>query len=138
MLERRAGADTLSTMHRADYQRVLVDEARRLGAEIRLGCEVISVNSDSDSASVHLDSGEIVDADVVVGADGLHSQVRTAVLGYVKTPIPSGDIAYRITIPRELVEDDPDEFVRSIVFDRSERICKIDYQSRHLLTVLIA
>lgn len=110
-------------MHRADYQRVLVDEARRLEAEIRLGCEVVDVHNRDASACVRLADGEVVEGDVIVGADGLHSQVRTAVLGYVEEPVESGDLAYRITIPRELIEKDADEFISSIVSDHSERIC---------------
>ena len=112
-------------MHRADYQRVLVSEARRLGAEIRLGCDVSSVEATKDPAYVCLANGDVVEGDVIVGADGLHSQVRTTVLGCVKEPIESGDLAYRITIPREMIENDPDDFVRSIVSDHSERICEV-------------
>lgn len=113
-----------SIMHRADYQRVLIEEAKRLGVTIRLGCEVVSVESGSDSAVVQLANRETVNGDVIVGADGLHSIVRTAVLGYVKEPVESGDVAYRITIPRPLIQDDPDDFVRDIVSDHQERICE--------------
>lgn len=104
-------------MHRADYQRVLAEEARRLGAQIRLGADVVSVDSGDDGASVTLANGERIIADVVVGADGLRGTSRTFVLGYVKEPQESGDLAYRITIPREKLQNDPDPFIRGIVND---------------------
>ena len=104
-----------SVMHRADYQQVLADEARRLGAEFRLDCEVIKVECNEVSPRVTLANGECLMGDVVVGADGLRSEVRTSVLGHVKEPEESGDLAYRITIPRELLENNPDPFVRDVI-----------------------
>lgn len=101
-------------MHRADYQRVLVEEARRLGVKIELGCEVVDVKCEYPP-EVLLSDGRRIEADVVFGADGLRSQVRTSVLGYVKEPEESGDLAYRITIPRDRLENDPDPFIRDIV-----------------------
>lgn len=104
-------------MHRADYQRVLVDEARRLGARMRLGCDVVEVQCHDLDPSVTLANNEKITADVIVGADGLRSQVRTGVIGSVKEPKESGDLAYRITIPRGLLENDPDPFINGIMND---------------------
>ncbi|KAF2167567.1 hypothetical protein M409DRAFT_22372 [Zasmidium cellare ATCC 36951] len=84
------------TIHRADYQRVLVEEAKRLGAKIRLNSAAASVDCPDISPKVYLESGEQLQGDVVTGADGLHSNTRTAVLGYVKNAKESGDLAYRI------------------------------------------
>ena len=109
---------TCRVMHRADYQNVLAEEARRLGAQFQLGADVIKVDSNDEHASVTLASGEQLHADIVVGADGLRSEVRTYVLGYVKEPEESGDLAYRITIPRNLLEHDPDSFVRGVVTEK--------------------
>lgn len=47
----------------------MLDEAKRLGVEIRLGCNVESL--DFDHTEVVLDNGERLNADVIVGADGL-------------------------------------------------------------------
>ena len=105
-------------MHRADYQRVLVDEARRLGAQLRLGADVVKVECNNRRPSVILGDGEEITADIVVGADGLRSEVRTSVLGYVQEPKESGDLAYRITIPRELLENESDPFISGVVNDK--------------------
>lgn len=112
----------LSTMHRADYQRVLVEEARRLGADIRLGCDVIDIQCGKQSPVVKLASGETITGDVIVGADGLRSLVRTHVLGYVKHPEESGDLAYRITIPRQLLEQEQDPFIQRVINEKVNAI----------------
>lgn len=63
-------------IHRADYHEVMLDEANRLGVEIRLGCNVDSL--DFDHTEVVLDSGERLKADVIVGADGMsHATAET-------------------------------------------------------------
>jgi len=54
--------------HREDYHRILLEQARDLGVEIRLGAEVKDV--DFEQTKVVLVDGEIVSGDVIVGADG--------------------------------------------------------------------
>ncbi|KAJ5818913.1 Salicylate hydroxylase [Penicillium riverlandense] len=89
-------------IHRADYHKVLVKEAQRLGAKIRLNAEVVSV--DFNDTSVQLTTQEKIHADVIIGADGLRSVVRDEILGYHIEPVETGDLAYRATIPKERVE----------------------------------
>ena len=36
--------------------------------------------------------------DVILGADGLNSTCRTALLGHMNAPVATGDMAYRFTI----------------------------------------
>jgi len=109
-------------MHRADYQRVLVEEAMRLGAEIRLGQDVVGVDCEEAYPVVRLANGEEILGDVVVGADGLRSVVRTSILGFVKEPTESGDLAYRVTIPRELLINEDEPLIRSIVKAKTNAI----------------
>ncbi|KAL9078658.1 MAG: hypothetical protein Q9157_002422 [Trypethelium eluteriae] len=91
-------------IHRVDYQRILVAEARRLRVDIRLGAEVREVKCYETGPFVQLSNGEKVCGDVIVGADGIMSRVRTDILGCVRQPQPTGDLAYRATIPRAQVE----------------------------------
>jgi salicylate hydroxylase len=58
-------------IHRADYQSVLYEEAKRIGVEVRLKTEVSDV--DFDTSTVRLKSGEIVTGDAIIGADGMSS-----------------------------------------------------------------
>ncbi|WPB04944.1 uncharacterized protein RHO25_009592 [Cercospora beticola] len=102
-------------IHRADYQRVLVDEAKKLGVDIRLDAEVVDIERCSFPPAVRLARGEVVTGDVIVGRDGLHSKVRTAVLGHVKEAEESGDLAYRVTVPIEKAKGLEDGLVKSVL-----------------------
>ncbi|PYH85593.1 FAD/NAD(P)-binding domain-containing protein [Aspergillus uvarum CBS 121591] len=97
-------------IHRADYHRVLYEEAVRLGVQVRLGVEVEGV--DFEGPTVLLAGGERVPGDVVLGADGLWSQVRGWVVGGDGAmPQETGDLAYRAVIPRTELEALGDEKV---------------------------
>ena len=57
-----------SVIHRADYLRLLADEVRRLGVEMRLDCQVTKIHCSAPYAE--LANGGRVQADVIIGADG--------------------------------------------------------------------
>ncbi|CAI7611333.1 unnamed protein product [Penicillium glandicola] len=99
-------------IHRVDYYRILLDEAVRLGAILQLGAEVKDVYI--EQPAVLLADGRCISADVVVGADGQMSTVRTAVLGSPHSPVPTGDMAYRATFSREQLEALDDEKVNEL------------------------
>lgn len=65
-------------------------------AIIRTKARVQSV--DCEQGIVTLESGETVQGDLIVGADGIHSKVRTAVLGHHLIAQPSGHSAYRCLV----------------------------------------
>jgi salicylate hydroxylase len=73
---------------------------------LRLNSRVISV--DATCPSVTLQTGEVIYADLVIGADGVKSIVREAVLGGPSKPVPTGDAAYRAVIPTNSMLSDPD------------------------------
>lgn len=56
-------------IHRADYHQVLLDAAVDAGAEIRLGS--IVTNIDFEKTTVEVKGGQVMSADVIVGADGM-------------------------------------------------------------------
>jgi 2-polyprenyl-6-methoxyphenol hydroxylase-like FAD-dependent oxidoreductase len=58
---------------------VLLDEAIRLGAKVKLNAEVVDITA-AGSPCVMLHSGEVVSADIIVGADGM-SVIDTIHLG---------------------------------------------------------
>ncbi|OAP57295.1 hypothetical protein AYL99_08033 [Fonsecaea erecta] len=104
-------------IHRADYHGVLLDEAVRLGGKLRLNAEAVDVKASTENPHVVLQTGEVIDADVIVGADGLWSAIRDIVLGQPSPPVPTGDLAYRGTFSRAQLEafQDPrvDELINS-------------------------
>ena len=92
-------------IHRADFHKLLFDLAAP-SMTLRLKSTVVSV--DPEAPSVTLESGEIIKADLIIGADGVKSCVQQAVLGYVNPAQATGDAAYRAIIPTSVLEADPD------------------------------
>ncbi|MET9793787.1 FAD-dependent monooxygenase [Streptomyces canus] len=93
--ERLYGEQTY-TVHRAD----LLDSLRAaVPAEwIRLGTKCTAVHVDPDSAFLRFADGSSIEADIVIGADGVHSVVRAA-LAEPTPPEYSGICAFRTTLP---------------------------------------
>lgn len=55
------------------------DEAVRAGAQVRYGCEVVAATESAAGVAVTCSDGSIVEADLLIGADGLRSRVRTII-----------------------------------------------------------
>jgi salicylate hydroxylase len=82
--------------HRAD----LLDAIRAAVPtdRIRLGARCTGVETQDSGVRLHFADGSIADADVVIGADGVHSVIR----GSLTTPAPpeySGMCAFRAIVP---------------------------------------
>ena len=103
--EDRYGAPYLN-IHRADYHAILVEEAKRLGVTILLGSTAVGI--DFEKPSVKLAKGHDFHADVVLGADGLKSVCRQALVGRSDPPHFTGDLAYRIIIKVKDIKKHPD------------------------------
>ena len=67
------------TMKRSALAAVLEDAARRRGADVRFGAEVVSVQEDADGVRAVLADGSVVEGDLLVAADGVHSLVRRSI-----------------------------------------------------------
>jgi 2-polyprenyl-6-methoxyphenol hydroxylase-like FAD-dependent oxidoreductase len=81
------------------------------GIRIRLNAAVRDVQPDptvQGGPSVTLASGEVLYADVIIGADGVKSTVQKAVTGLDDAPVPTGDAAYRAIIRTDLMLEDPE------------------------------
>ncbi|KAJ6628572.1 FAD/NAD(P)-binding domain-containing protein [Mycena sp. CBHHK59/15] len=97
--------------HRSD----LHEELKRLATThqgpgkpvaIHLGCETMSC--DSSLGLLTLKSGETHEADVIIGADGIHSVIRTSVLGYEQIAPLSGRAAFRCLLDASKLEGRPE------------------------------
>lgn len=95
--ERIYGAPQL-TIHRADLLSAL--ERQLPDGIIRHGVGVAAIASRPGSATARLSDGTVLEGDVVVGADGIHSVVRTTLFG-ADAPEFTGVVAYRAVVPRE-------------------------------------
>ncbi len=101
--ERRYGAPQL-TMHRGDLMAAL--EAAVPADDVRLGHKATAVIARERGATLQFADGSHQDLDVLIGADGIHSIVRTALLG-AEHPIFTGVVAYRAVVPAERLDGVP-------------------------------
>ncbi|EYD74473.1 Salicylate hydroxylase [Rubellimicrobium mesophilum DSM 19309] len=92
---RRAGGDYFF-VHRADLIDLLRQGAEAAGVPLRTEARVTAITPHG----VELDGGEHLSADLVVGADGLHSVVRRHLLGDDR-PFFTGQVAWRAIVPVE-------------------------------------
>ncbi|KAF8859160.1 FAD/NAD(P)-binding domain-containing protein [Acephala macrosclerotiorum] len=97
------GYQTLN-IQREDYQKMLYERALELGVKVKFGCKVDNI--DQAAPSITLADDEVHKADLIIGADGVRSKVRTAVLGEVVEPRVS-DTAYICRFPGDLMRADP-------------------------------
>jgi salicylate hydroxylase len=89
------------TVHRADLQHALA--GRLVDNVLHLGRRLTGVEERPGRAVLRFDDGSTYSADVVVGADGIHSVVREALAA--DAPVFSGQTIYRGLVPGERVPD---------------------------------
>jgi salicylate hydroxylase len=87
-------------MHRADLLDVLLQAAREQNVSFELGCAVDAVHT-GETPQITLASGEQRRAEVIIGADGIHSNVRTALNG-TDAAFFTGQVAWRATVPNTM------------------------------------
>ncbi|CAI4219807.1 unnamed protein product [Parascedosporium putredinis] len=75
------------------------------GKPVNIRTSAAVKSCDADAGSVTLEDGETITADLVIGADGIHSKIREAVIGEYREAIPTGISAYRMLIPIESLQD---------------------------------
>lgn len=109
------GADRM-VYHRMDLHAVLKENATKPDgygepAEIRTSSCVVTC--DPNSGTVTLRNGTILEADVIIGADGIKSNLRREVIGHEIEARPTGFSAYRLIVTSSSLEND-EEFSRVI------------------------
>jgi 2-polyprenyl-6-methoxyphenol hydroxylase-like FAD-dependent oxidoreductase len=75
---------------------LLTDAVKASGADVRLGLTVDAI----DGGHVTFSDGSEGDYDLIVGADGIHSRVRALVFGEDIQPEYTGQVCWRINVPR--------------------------------------
>lgn len=95
--EERYGSPQL-TLHRADLLAEL--EGALPAGTLQLGRRLVGLEESADGMALTFDDGNGETADLVIGADGIHSAVRTAVFG-AETPDFTGVVAFRAVVPAE-------------------------------------
>lgn len=91
-------------MHRADLVEMLA--AALPAGVVHTGHRCTGLTQEGDIARVSFANGASAEADVVIGADGIHSELRPFVFPSSR-PTFSGSVAYRGLVPHERVPDWP-------------------------------
>jgi salicylate hydroxylase len=88
-------------VHRGDFHHVLVEAlAGRAPGAVRVGARCIGFEQDAAGVTLTLENGERVRGDVLLGADGVHSQVRETLFGG-SHPSFTGYMAWRAVVPMQ-------------------------------------
>ena len=98
----RFGAPSL-TVHRADLLGVLAGALR--SSDIRLGLRCVGVETRGRGAAARFADGSEIEADIIVGADGIHSQVRESLFS-ADAPRFTGCVCFRGMAPADAVPRD--------------------------------
>ena len=91
-------------MHRADLVAILADAMP--AQVVHTGHRCTGFEQDDNGARVSFSNGRVASADVVIAADGIHSELRPFVFPPSR-PVFSGSVAYRGVLPHERVPDWP-------------------------------
>ena len=90
-------------IHRADYFKVLLREAERLGVKIRVGCAVTHIACSSVPISISNSAGADIHADIVLGADGLRSKCRKLIQNSSEQQLTTKGFVHRITVADDAI-----------------------------------
>jgi salicylate hydroxylase len=91
-------------MHRADLVELLADALP--DNVVHTGHRCTGFEQRDDVARVTFSNGTVAEADVIVAADGIHSELRPYVFP-PSNPVFSGSVAYRGVLPLERIPDWP-------------------------------
>jgi 2-polyprenyl-6-methoxyphenol hydroxylase-like FAD-dependent oxidoreductase len=80
--------------------RILAEATRAAGANVRLGCTFTRIEQDADGVDVTFSDASRGRYDLVIGADGLYSQVRETVFPEAPKPRYTGQGVWRAVLPR--------------------------------------
>ena len=84
-------------VHRADLQKVLLNKVEEEGIKIHTNMKVIDVGNEENKAYIKINE-EKIKADIVIGADGIHSVVREKLFEKKESSF-TGNVAWRMLIP---------------------------------------
>ena len=99
-----AGWNATFGMHRADLVAILAETLP--GGAVHTGHRCIGFAQDGNIARVSFANGASAEADAIIAADGIHSELRPHVFP-PSNPVFSGSVAYRGLVPRARVPDWP-------------------------------
>ena len=104
-LPQLAGVEPMRMVRRGDLHCVLRDRAVAAGAEFRYGSRLTGVEERPSGITARFDDGSTATADVLVGADGVRSTVRTLIDPANPGPRYTGLLSFDGDVPAEVAFD---------------------------------
>lgn len=118
-MAKRFGAPAVN-ISRAAMNDMILSCARREGLDIAFGKRLARIEDRADQPIVaHFDDGTEIEGDFIVGADGVHSVVRSHVVPDGPTPFDTGLVGFGGLMARSLVDDALDKSGMAMTFGRS-------------------
>ena len=104
--EKEAFGASTHFVHRGDFIDVLLSVLPK--GMVKLNHKLVTITDNGSTATATFENGTSIEADLIIGADGIRSQVRNHLFSQ-KPPVFAGEHAYRAVIPASdtfgLVED---------------------------------
>ena len=91
-------------VHRADLQKVLLNKIKAKNIGLHTDKQVNKVGNKENCAFIEV-AGKEIEADIVIGADGIHSMVSNTLFGEKERAF-TGNVAWRMLIPVESLPKD--------------------------------
>jgi 2-polyprenyl-6-methoxyphenol hydroxylase-like FAD-dependent oxidoreductase len=85
---------------RTRLHEILTTKVRESGATVRVGVTATRIENDPHGVTVALSDGSRATWDLVIGADGLYSQIRKEVFDERLVPRFTGQVCWRVNLPR--------------------------------------
>jgi len=104
------GLPPLQLMWRADLHRALHDRAVAQGVQIEHGKRLVSADETASGITARFADGSSAHADILIGADGIRSTVRTLIDLDAPGPRYTGLLGFEATVDHE-VQEGPDTMV---------------------------
>lgn len=95
-----AGFPPINGISRPALHRILADAIQAARIPVRLGLTVDRIDDRQDCAAVAFTDGSTGEYDLVIGADGAHSGMRTRLFGPDLQPRLTGEAVWRFNLPR--------------------------------------
>jgi 2-polyprenyl-6-methoxyphenol hydroxylase-like FAD-dependent oxidoreductase len=94
------GYPPINGIPRPVLHEILTTTAKQLGIDVRLGVTVDAIHDTADHVQVRFSDGSTGAYDLMIGADGAYSKMRTLLFGDSHRPVFNGLAVWRYNFPR--------------------------------------
>lgn len=130
----REGHPTDLGLSRPALHEILTEGCKQAGVQPRYGVTFESITQDAEGVDVRFTDGSVGRYDMVIGADGLFSKVRTTLFGEALKPKFTGQAVWRYNLPR------PPEVTRTALYQGAlggkAGYCPLTNDTMYLLLVM--